>query len=132
MLGWSYTEQKNYPEALKELQAAADFSGNAPVYLAALARTYALSGNRDKAAAILSEAQKQKPEPEGSGTALASAYLAVGDQEHALHWLELTAAGDIQANWLRVDPAFDSIRNSQRFVAVVNHIGASDRTESPK
>ena len=123
VLGWSYTEQKNYSEAIQELQTAADLSGNAPVYLAALARTYALSGNRAKAAAILADAQKEKAQPEGAGTALASAYLAVGDQEHALHWLELTAAGDIQANWLRVDPAFDSVRQNPRFVAVVNRIG---------
>jgi TolB-like protein/Flp pilus assembly protein TadD len=123
VLGWSYTQQKNYSEAIKELQTAADLSGNVPVYLAALARAYALSGNRDKAAAILDVAQKDKTQQEGAGTALASAYLAVGDQERALYWLGLTAAGDIQANWLRVDPAFDSLRQNPRFIAVVDRIG---------
>src|SRR5205085_6178729 len=101
----------------------ADLSGNAPVYLAALARVYALSGDRKKATAILDEMQKVKSQPEGEGTALASAYLALGDPERALYWLELTAAGDIQANWLRVDPAFDSVRNNPRFITVVNRIG---------
>jgi len=124
VLGWSYTQQKNYSESLKELQIAADLSGNAPVYLAALARTYALSGNADKAAVILAEAHKEQALPEGAGTAIASAYLATGDQERALYWLELTTTGDIQANWLRVDPAFDAIRQSPRFISVVNRIGA--------
>ena len=125
VLGWSYTEQKNFAEAIKELQTAADLSGNVPIYLAALARACALSGNRDRAAKILAEAQN-KAEPQGFGTALASVYLAVGDQERAFYWLELTATGDIQANWLRVDPAFDSVRNHPRFIAVVNRIGAKE------
>ncbi len=43
---------------------------------------------------------------------------------------ELTGApGDIQANWLRVDPAFDGLRHDPRFAAVVNRIGT--RIASP-
>ena len=108
--------------AIEELQTAANSPAMFP-FIRALARAYALSGNRDKAAAILDVAQKDKTQQEGAGTALASAYLAVGDQERALYWLGLTAAGDIQANWLRVDPAFDSLRQNPRFIAVVDRIG---------
>ena len=46
-----------------------------------------------------------------------------GDTEKSLRWLESTAPGDIQSNWLRVDPAFDRLRENPRFVAVVNRIG---------
>jgi hypothetical protein len=47
----------------------------------------------------------------------------MGDSEHGLHWLEKTAPGDVQANWLRVDPAFDSVRQNPRFVALLNRMG---------
>ena len=62
-------------------------------------------------------------QPRGVGSALAGAYVALDDSERALRWLEQTDAGDIQANWLRVDPAFDSLRGNPRFVAVLNRIG---------
>jgi hypothetical protein len=62
-------------------------------------------------------------EPRGSGTPLAALYLSLGDSDHALHWLEQTAVGDVQANWLRVDPAFDSLRGNPRFAAILSRIG---------
>ncbi len=123
VMGWALLEQKNYPQAIEELQTAAKLSGNVPVYVGALARAYALSGDTSKAKALLVEEDKVHPQPGGSGTALAAAHLAIGDNDRALHWLEETAPGDIQANWLRVDPAFDSVRQNPRFVAVVNRIG---------
>ena len=72
---------------------------------------------------LLAQEDKVHAQPGGSGTALAAAHLALGDNDRALRWLEETAPGDIQANWLRVDPAFDSVRQNPRFVAVVNRIG---------
>ncbi|HEY7403432.1 MAG TPA: tetratricopeptide repeat protein [Candidatus Angelobacter sp.] len=125
VLGWVYIEQKNYPAAITEFQTAAKFSGNAPVHLCGLARALALSGKTIEARRILDQLARKQNSPEGAGTALASGYLAAGDQETALHWLEITNRGDIQANWLRVDPAFDSIRENPRFVAVINRIGSS-------
>ncbi len=82
-----------------------------------------MSGNIGEASKILAEVLQTKTHPTGSGSALAAGYLAMGNDEEALHWLEQTAPGDIQANWLRVDPAFDSVRDNPRFVAVVNRIG---------
>ena len=43
-------------------------------------------------------------------------YVSLGDNERALRWLEETAPGDIQANWLRVDLAFDPLRENPRFM----------------
>jgi len=125
VLGWVDIEQKNYSEAIAELQTAARLSGNAPVYLCGLARAYALSGNRKQADTLVREVAKGQARLEGSGAALASAYLAAGDTEAALAWLEKTGPGDIQANFLRVDPAFDSLRQNPRFQAVVDRIGAT-------
>ena len=128
IIGWSYTEQGKYPEAIAELQRAGAVPGGNPVYLCSLARAYALSGNSRDAEKLLKELEDaQHQQLRGIGSGLAEIYLALGNSEKALHWLEITAPGDIQANWLRVDPAFDRLRQHPRFAAVVNRVGT--RTE---
>ncbi len=124
VLGWSYTEQKKFPEAIRELGTASKLSGGVPVYRSALGRAYALSGDMPSATKILAEVEATESEPNGVGSALAALCLATGNPDRALYWLEQTAPGDIQANWLRVDPAFDSIRTNPRFVAILARMGA--------
>ena len=123
VLGWSFTEQKKYADAIVELEAASNLSGGALVYRCALGRAYALWGDAAAAKKILSEIEAAQTEPRGVGSALAALYLATGDSEHAFSWLEQSAPGDIQANWLRVDPAFDPIRTNPRFVAILSRLG---------
>ncbi len=122
VLGWSYVEQKKFPDAIRELETASQLSGGVPVYRSALGRAYALSGNKSEARKIIVELEGQKG-PSGVGSALAELYLATGDSERALQWLEQTAPGDIQFNWVRVDPAYDPLRNDQRFAAIVSRVG---------
>jgi TolB-like protein/DNA-binding winged helix-turn-helix (wHTH) protein/tetratricopeptide (TPR) repeat protein len=123
VMGWAYTQQRRYPEAIAELQTAARGSGANLVYLCGLGRAYALSGNTTAARKIMTEVGAIADEPRGTGSALAAFYLALGDSERALRWLEQTAPGDIQANWLRVEPAFDPLRSNPRFQTVLNRIG---------
>lgn len=124
VLGWAYTEQRKYPDAIKELQNAVRLSGGVPLYRCALARAYALSGNSREAQELLGQLEAAQAQGLGSGSGLAAVYAALGNHEKALYWIEHTAPGDIQANWLRVDPAFDGLRQDQRFAAVVSRIGA--------
>jgi Flp pilus assembly protein TadD len=121
VMGSAYTEQKKYGEAIAEMQTAVKLSGGVPVYVCGLGRAYALSGNSRDAQKLLREAEAQSG-PRGNGTALAALNLALGDSEKALQWLEQTAPGDVQANWLRVDPAFDSLRGNARFTAVLRRV----------
>lgn len=123
VLGWSFTEQKKFPEAIRELKTASDLSNGALVYRSTLGRAYALSGDVAAAKKILTEVEAAQFEPRGVGTSLAALYLATGDSDRAFYWLGQTAPGDIQANWLRVEPAFDSIRTDPRFVAIVGRLG---------
>jgi TolB-like protein/DNA-binding winged helix-turn-helix (wHTH) protein len=123
VLGWAYTEQKNYADAIRELEAASTLSGGVPVYRSTLGRAYALSGDVTAAKKILVQIEAAQTQPRGVGTALAALYLATGNSERALYWLEQTAPGDIQANWLRVDPAFDSLRSDPRFLAILGRLG---------
>ena len=123
VIGWAYTEQRKFPDAIKELQNAVRLSGGVPIYRCALARAYALSGNSQEAQKLLGQLEAAQTQGLGSGSGLAAVYAALGNNEKALYWVEHTAPGDIQANWLRVDPAFDGLRHDQRFAAVVSRIG---------
>jgi len=132
VLGWSYIEQKKFPEAISALKIASKLSGEVPVYRSSLGRAYALAGDKAMAKRILAEMEKADTEARGVGTALAALRLAVGDSERALHLLESSATGDIQANWLRVDPAFDSIRTDSRFMAVIARLGEPQAADGQK
>ena len=123
VMGWAYTQQRKYPEAIAELQAALKLSGTNLVYACSLGRAYALSGDLAGARKVLAEAGEVSAQPRGAGAALAALHIALGDLDRALTWLDETAPGDIQANWLRVDPAFDPVRNNPRFQTVVNRVG---------
>jgi TolB-like protein/Flp pilus assembly protein TadD len=123
VIGWAYTEQRKYADAIQELQTAVRLSGGVPLYRCALGRAHALAGNSREAEKLLRELEAEQHEAHGAGTGIAAIYAALGNNEQALVWIEHTAPGDIQANWLRVDPAFDGLRHEQRFAAVVNRIG---------
>jgi TolB-like protein/DNA-binding winged helix-turn-helix (wHTH) protein/Flp pilus assembly protein TadD len=125
VMGWTYTEQKKYPDAFQELQTAGKLSGGSTAYLCGLARAYALSGNSRQAEKMLGELETMQKGLRGAGTGIAAIYLALGNSEKALYWIEHTAPGDLQANWLRVDPAFDGLRQNRRFAAVVARIGTT-------
>lgn len=123
VLGWSYTEQKKFADAITELETASQLSGGVAVYRCTLGRAYALSGNKSAAQKILAEFMRTPSPPRGIGTPLAELNLALGNREQALGWLERSGPGDIQANWLRVDPALDGVRTDPRFIAVAGRIG---------
>ena len=127
VLGWAYTEQGSYSAAIEELQTSVRLSRGAPIYVCTLGRAYALSGNRDEARRIASQVGVMENKSLGSGAALSALFLALGNPEDALRWLEETAPGDIQANWLRVEPAFDPLRGNPRFEAVVRRIEIGQR-----
>jgi len=122
-MGWAYTQQRKYREAIAQLQAAMKLSGTNLVYLCSLGRAYALSGDLAGARKVLADAGEVSAQPRGAGAALAALNIALGDVDRALTWLDETAPGDIQANWPRVDPAFDPVRSNSRFQAVVNRVG---------
>lgn len=123
VMGWAYIQQKRYAEAIEELQTAVKLSGGVPVYVCGLGRAFALSGNSVEARKILASVDAMMTQPRGSGSAIAALYLTLGDSEQALHWLERTTTGDVQANWLRVEPAFDPLRGNPRFDAILDRIG---------
>jgi eukaryotic-like serine/threonine-protein kinase len=115
-------EQKNYGAAIAEFQKAKELSGGATIYIAALARGYAASGQKDQALKIY-ELLKHPGEKYVSPYWMAQIVADLGRKDDALQWLEAAWAG--RAVWmvmLSADPAFDPLRSDPRFQSFVRRI----------
>jgi len=116
VLGQAYEQKKAYDQAITELRRAVDFSQNSPPVLAALARTYAVSGRTTEARNLLDQLMQQSKKQYVSPFYVAIVYAGLGEKDQALDWLE-KAYGD-HSNaivFLKVDPQLDTLRASPRF-----------------
>ena len=88
-----------------------------------LAAAYIGLGRRAEAEAILQTLLLNPGRP-GGNCSIAIVYAALGDKEQALDWLEKAyQARDNQMIRLKVDPIWDSLRNSSRFSAILQRMG---------
>jgi len=116
VLGQAYEQKKAYDQAITELRRAAEISQNSPPVLAALARTYAVSGRTTEARNLLDQLMQQSKKQYVSPFYVAIVYAGLGEKDQALDWLE-KAYGD-HSNaiiFLKVDPQLDTLRASPRF-----------------
>jgi TolB-like protein/Flp pilus assembly protein TadD len=92
---------------------------------AALARAYALAGNRAASEKILQDLLRKSPDqPFVSDYDLATVHAALGDKERACASLE--DAYRSRSEWLgyiKVDPQLDSLRSDRRFVDMLRKMG---------
>jgi tetratricopeptide (TPR) repeat protein len=91
-----------------------------------IAVAYANSGRPDLAQVILDKILTRRESEQINGFALAYAYIAMGDGENALKWLE-TAVDEksVDAVWLKVAGVtfFESIGDDPRYRALVERMG---------
>ncbi len=116
VLGQAYEQKKAYDQAIAELRRAAEISQNSPPTLAALARTYAVSGRTAVARNLLNQLIQQSRKQYVSPFYVAIVYAGLGENDRALDWLE-KAYGD-HSNavvFLKVDPQLDTLRSNPRF-----------------
>jgi len=124
-LGFAYEEKKMYKEAISEFQKSIKPDDLQAVPLACLGHAYAVSGQRDKAQAILQELKNPDTEkyPFVSAFLIAVIYIGLGDKENAMFWLEKAEAE--KSGWLvelNVDPRFDPLHAEPRFQALLNRV----------
>jgi TolB-like protein/Tfp pilus assembly protein PilF len=123
-VAFAYAGKGRYREAINEYQEAIKLAGDSPtdqIYLGAL---YAKAGERKKAQEMLKrlETSKEYVSP-GELTVL---YAALGEREQAFASLEKAyAAHDLQLQYLRADPFFDSLRDDSRFKDLMRRVGLS-------
>jgi TolB-like protein/DNA-binding winged helix-turn-helix (wHTH) protein/Tfp pilus assembly protein PilF len=116
VLGQAYEQKKALEQAITELRRAADISQNSPPAIAALARTYAVSGRSTEARKLLDQLMEQSEKRYVSPFYVAIVYAGLGENDKAMSWLE-KAYGD-RSNaiiFLKVDPQLDTLRDIPRF-----------------
>jgi serine/threonine protein kinase/Flp pilus assembly protein TadD len=121
-LGYVYSAKGMYAEAITAYRKAIELSGETSSRQIFLGAAFAKAGESEKAREILKqlEASKEYVSP----GELAILYAALGMREEAFASLEKAyAARDLQLQYLKVDPAFDLLRDDLRFNDLLQRIG---------
>jgi tetratricopeptide (TPR) repeat protein len=119
---YTYDGKGMYKEAVAEYQStikAGDTTTSTQVFLG-----YALTqlGKKSEAQAILENLKTTKEYV--SPAEFAILYVGFGDKDGAIGLLEKAyAAHDLQMQYLKVDPHYDSLRSDPRFVDLMKKVG---------
>jgi TolB-like protein len=122
-LGWALELNAASGEAIAEYHKAFELNDD-PVVLAMLAHAEAGIGKQSEARHILAQLTQEAKARYVSAYAFAVIYLALGEKDQALDWLEKAArdhAGTF-INLVKVDPYLDPLRGDPRFEALVSAI----------
>ncbi len=118
-----YVEKGMYPEALGEARKARALS-TASTYSIGM-ESYALAkmGNRGEAEKVLGEMMEISKTRGMPSSHVAIAYNGLGDTERALEWLEKGfAEHDPKMAFLKVDPKWNNLRTSPRFIDLMKRM----------
>jgi tetratricopeptide (TPR) repeat protein len=122
VLGYVYSGKGMYKEAVNEFQEAIRLGSKSTSIQIYLGAAYARGGEREKAQAILKQLQTTKEYV--SPGELAILYGALGDKEAAFQSLEKAfAEHDLQLQFLKVDPAYDPLRDDSRYQDLIRRVG---------
>jgi tetratricopeptide (TPR) repeat protein len=126
-LGQAYVQQARYDEALAAFAKGLPYSKVAT--MAALGHALGTAGQRTKARRILAEVKEISEQKYVSPYNIAMIYAGLGEADRAMVWIEKACADRVfNLAYLRVDPAFDSLRSDPRFQQVLQRIHLSDRS----
>jgi TolB-like protein/Tfp pilus assembly protein PilF len=117
-------------EAMGELELAMNVfkttaaSNDSPVFLAALGHAYALAHMRRDARRTLNALDKLSKAQYVSPYGIAVIHLALGEKEQCFSYLEQAYENRCEMmTWLKIDPAFDSVRTDSRFANLLQRVG---------
>lgn len=125
VLGLAREAQADYPAAIAEFQKAIQLSGARPGnYLDNLGHVYGISGQREKAEAILSELQAGVKSGKIEQVSRSATLIGLGQHDRALALMEENLEkGSLSLLWLKVDPRFNPLRPTPRFQALLQRAG---------
>jgi TolB-like protein/DNA-binding winged helix-turn-helix (wHTH) protein/Flp pilus assembly protein TadD len=121
-LGQGYLEKLMFGEAIAEMQKAIQLSGGTPTFTANLARAYAASGKTAAAVELLNDLKKGSASGDQHSSEIAMIYVALGDKDQAMSWLEKSYEERFNPGVL-LRPGFDPLRSDPRFQDLVRRIG---------
>ena len=122
-LGVSYVAEKQYAEAITEMQRA-NAVGESPLYMYGLGYAYAAAGNRTKARAVIDTLKQRPGQTYTPAYFIGSIYAALDEKDEAFAWLQRAYdERDPQITYLLLDPFIDPLRSDPRFNELVRKVG---------
>lgn len=122
-LAQAYEQHGLYPEAINELEKVRTPDPSHSV-ASELGHVYALQGRRREALQIVDALQRTAKQTYIDPWYIANVYVALGDKEAALTWLEKAYEQHSPAmDGLKVDPYYDPMRSDPRFMDLVRRVG---------
>lgn len=119
---YAYDAKEMYHEAIPEYQKIVAAGDNTTSTQCFLGYALAQSGKKTEAQAIQEKLKTTKDYL--SPAEFAVLYAALGDKDGAIGLLEKAyAAHDLQMQYLKVDPHYDSLRGDPRFVDLLKKVG---------
>ncbi len=127
ILGEAYLRTGLHRQAVEAHQKASELGG--PIFLFELAHTYAAIGDVSKARTILDQADENTRRRFALSVAVVLAEL--GETDQAIASLELAVQERSPwIEWIRIFPAFDSLRSDPRYVDIIQRLNFPDPDES--
>ena len=121
-LAQAYIQKQMFGAAIGELQEAIRLGGNSPIFVANLARAYAGSNRKAEATALLNDLKKRSDPKAPLVVEIAMIYVALGDKDQAMIWLEKGVEERFNPGVLE-RPCFDELRLDPRFQDLARRIG---------
>jgi TolB-like protein/DNA-binding winged helix-turn-helix (wHTH) protein/Tfp pilus assembly protein PilF len=118
-LGQAYVQEHKYADAIAEFKRAIELSGGSTSCTSNLAFAYAASGEKSEALHLVDDLKRRVGQ---NSPEIALVYVALGDRNQAMNWLE-RASGERFNPSILLRPAFDSLRADPHFQELVHRIG---------
>lgn len=121
----AFGQKEMYEQAINALTKARSLpTGDVPSVMAELGYAYASAGKRAEAEAVIADLKKRSTKEFIDPYGLAIIYLALGQKDEAIRWLE--KAVEIRSTFvvsLNIEPKFDPIRSDLRFKDILKRVG---------
>ena len=121
--GLAYAEQGRFPEAIANLEKAAQLDKTATVTLFR-AHVHAVAGNKDQARKLVTEMEEATQHAYICPYEIATAYVSLRQNDKAYEWLQkgIEERADCMA-WLGVEPWMEPFRSDPRYKELLGEIG---------
>ena len=119
-----YKEQEKHTEAIREAERYVALVGRTGRSLAMLAATCLRGGREVEGRKLIQELQALSRQSYFSPAEMSQAYASLKDADSAFAWLEKAfETRDVVLVRLKIDPAWDPIRDDPRYADLVRRIG---------
>jgi adenylate cyclase len=118
-----YAQIGRNDQAIAEIEKAIELSGKSVFILDDLGYIYARAGKKEAAVKVLADLDRIASDQYVPAYGRAVIHAALEDRENSLAWLEKAYEERSFLVYIKVDPAFDPIRNENRFMSIVQKMG---------